>query len=196
MLNKIRTLKDNLVRLETVNNERIESYNHKTAELNNLFDLREDIRIEYSTAQFVSKALAQYYKSAREDNLINLGNRIGDFMTSMTGTPFEVEFLITRNGNYDYLSTSINGMTPKQLSSGERQVFSIAMVVECVSNGVLILDETINSLDPITLENMLEYLKEVSEHKQVFLIELDDNIDIPYNFIAKNNTIIRGNTVE
>lgn len=196
MLNKIRTLKDNLVRLETVNNERIESYNHKTAELNNLFDLREDIRIEYSTAQFVSKALAQYYKNAREDNLINLGNRIGDFMTSMTGTPFEVEFLITRNGNYDYLSTSINGMTPKQLSSGERQVFSIAMVVECVSNGVLILDETINSLDPITLENMLEYLKEVSEHKQVFLIELDDNIDIPYNFIAKNNTIIRGNTVE
>ena len=196
MLDKIERVQKQLEYLKAVNDERIENYNKKTIELNNLMEKREELRDKYRLLKFILKSSAEYYKYAREGNLKNLGERVGQFMGQVLGKDkYQVDLGIRRQGNYDYLDVWINGLTPKALSGGEKQVFSLAMVCECTSNGVIVLDETINSLDPYALEKALEYLENVAQEKQIFLIELDDNLDVPYDYIAKDNTIVRGNIV-
>lgn len=196
MLAKIKALKKDLDRFDNVNTERLRQKTLKDTELNELYNKRDAIREDIETLKFIVRSSAEYYTAARKKNLESLEKSVGEFMTSVLGREYNVQLGIKRSGNYDYLDINVNGLEPKDLSGGEKQVFSLSMVSECTTNGVLILDETINSLDPHALEKIVYYLEKIGEDKQVFIIELDDNLEIPYTYIVEGNTIQRGNLYE
>lgn len=196
MLTKIRELKRNLDKVDSVNTERMRQKTLKDTELNELYNKRDDLRLDIETLKFIVRSSAEYYTDARKKNLETLEKSVGEFMTSVLEREYDVKLGIKRNGNYDYLDISVNGLEPKDLSGGEKQVFSLSMVSECSTSGVLVLDETINSLDPHALEKIVYYLEKIGEDKQVFIIELDDNLEIPHTYIVEGNTIQRGNLYE
>lgn len=193
MLAKIEALKKRLDTVDTVNKERLRVKAIKDNEINEMYKLREKIREDLNTLRFVVRSSAEYYTIARKRNLESLEKSVEEFMSSVLEKPYEVKLGIRRSGNYDYLDINVNGLEPKDLSGGEKQVFSLAMVSECASNGVLMLDETINSLDPYALSKIVYYLEKISEDRQVFLVELNDHLPIPYTYIVQNGTIQRGN---
>lgn len=190
MKSRCDSLKTRLNQIEIVNNERVKRYNELKSKAMEIEERVERNKNQYTILEFIRRTSAEFYRVARESNLKALGDRIGEFMTNvLSANTYEVELKIGQRGNFDYLDARVNGLEPKHLSGGEKQVFSLAMVAECSSNGVLVLDETINSLDPIALDTILEYLIDIGNDKQVFMVELDDNLDLPYTFISEDNTV-------
>ena len=194
MLAKVKELKKKMERVDNINRERLRLKSIKDNELNDLYTKREKIRDRIETVRFIVRSSSDYYKTAREENLTALKQYVGEFMTTLLNKEYEVDLRIERKGNYDYLEGSVNGQIPKELSGGEQQAYSLAMVSGCTTNGVLVLDETLNSFDPYALERILEYLDKMSIDTQIFLIELNGYLDIPYTFIAQDNTILRGDS--
>lgn len=178
MLDKITYLKSKLSKIEVINEERQNRVNELNSLLDSYFAELEKIKEEYKIVKFTLKELGNYYKKARDSNLISLGTNQGEFMTELLNRPFEVSMEVRNNGKYDYLDIFVNGTTPKRLSGGEKQVLSVSLTLECVGNNVVILDETLNSLDPVTLQGMIDYLKQESKDKQIIVIELDKDLFI------------------
>lgn len=191
MLAKIESLRKRAEKIDYTNRERIRVKIEKESYLNELYSRREKFREEIETARFITRTSAEYYKSSREENLKGLGKIISEFMENILEKEYEVKLGIKRNGNYDYLDIIVNGLEPKDLSDGEKQAFSLAMISECVGNGILVLDETTNSLDPVALKNAVYYLNKMSDNKQVFIIELDENFEIPCTFTVKDGNITK-----
>lgn len=191
MFDKIDKLKRNLDKLKGINIERLSRKEIIDNQTKKLLKERETLREALTIAEFTQKSISQYYKLAREGNLERLGQVVGEFMSSIMKNDYEVELYIRTSGKHEYLEALINGVRPIDLSGGEKQLFSLAMVAECSTNNVLVLDETINSLDPYALEKVKEYLEEIAETKQLVLVELDDNLEIPYTYIAEDNTLKR-----
>ena len=191
MFDKIDLLRRNLDKLKGVNSEKLNQKAKIDAQTTKIMKEREHIRGQVEIAEFTLKSVSQYYKAARESNLEKLGEVVGEFMSSIMKNDYVVELYIRTSGKYEYLEALINGVRPTDLSGGEKQLFSLAMVSECTTNDVLILDETINSLDPYALEKVKDYLEEIAETKQLILVELDDNLEIPYTYIAEDNQLKR-----
>jgi ABC-type multidrug transport system ATPase subunit len=191
MLTKIEDLKKRIERIDYVNRERLRVKCDKDNYLLNLYKKRESLRRELEVSRFIIKSSAEYYKLTREENLSGLGEIVGEFMENVLDKKYEVKLGIKSSGNYDYLDAKINGLEPRYLSGGESQAYSLAMISESMGNGILVLDETTNSLDPIALNNVLSYLNKMSEDKQIFIIELDENFGIPCKFIVENGNITK-----
>lgn len=194
MSTQIEDIRRRLEKINNINSERLRVKALKDNELNDLYNLRDKYRQEIETVRFVVEKSAEYYKDAREENLKGLEAIVGDFMSNVLDKEYEVSLKIKRSGNYDYLDVTVNGLEPKDLSGGETQVYSLAMISECVGNNILVLDETINSLDPIAQKKIIYYLEKLAETKQVIIVELDDNLEIPYTYWVENNSIFKEDT--
>lgn len=184
-------LKKSLQVLKEVNQSKINDYNFQ---LNRLEEVERDLekfKEEYNWNEFLIRTLSDYYKMARSSNLKDLGVNIGRAMTYILNKPYQVKLDIKKRGVHDYLEILVNNTPAVNLSGGEKQVLSVLLVVECVTNPVVILDETINSLDPITRETVVEYLQQVSSSHQIFLIELADDLDIDYSYIVEEGGVIK-----
>lgn len=195
MLANLKQIKREFEDIRTVNVERIKRKERIQERVNSLEQTIQKYKEEIELFKFINRSASDFYRISREENLTHLAQKIGEFMSNVLANDYIVELGIKRRGDFDYLEAFINGLEPRDLSGGEKQVYSLAMVAECSTNGVLMLDETINSLDPIALDTILEYLKEMGETRQIFLIELDDNLDIPYSYISENNTLIERGTL-
>lgn len=178
------SLKEKVTKLKIINNEKILEKQRKEKRINSLYQELDRLNYNYESTEFTARTLAEYYKLARESNLNELGIIIGETMEEILGKSYDVGITIKKIGQYDYLDINVNGVSPQDLSGGEKQVLSLLLVAECVTNEVLILDETINSLDPFTQVTVLRYLEDLSKNYQIVIIELDDNLDMDYNFIV------------
>lgn len=190
MSNSIELL-ERLKRLSIINEERMEQHKIKKQNIEGIDSRLKELRYRYQTVKFTAEKLSEYYIQERDKNLENLSKLVGDLMTNILQKPYEVKLKVVRRGNYDYLEKTINGIEPEYLSGGEKQAFSLAMITETITNGILILDETINSIHSDLLENVVEYLDIVARDKQVILIELDSYLNIIVKLLAENNTIRR-----
>ena len=188
MLIELSTL-ERLKNIKIKNEIKIKEKNRLRNRLDSLYTELENLKDKYEDLSFLSTSLSEYYKIARESNLSELSKIVGETMTYILGKPYDVDINIKKQGQYDYLDINVNGVPQKDLSGGEKQVLSLLLVAESVTNEVLILDETINSLDPYTQETVLTYLKDLSEDYQIIMIELDDNLNIQYDYIVEEGGV-------
>ena len=173
-----------LKEIKIKNQVKIEEKTKLSERLTSLYQELDYLKNKYENLNFLSTSLSEYYKEARENNLKELSKVIGDTMSYILGKTYDVNISIKKQGQYDYLDINVNGVPQKDLSGGEKQVLSLLLVAESVTDEVLILDETINSLDPFTQETILTYLNDLSETYQIIMIELDDNLNIQYDYIV------------
>lgn len=175
---------ERLKRIKAYNDVKLLERKELRERLELLYNELEHLRGRFTDLEFMSRTLSEYYKEGREGNLKELSLLVSDAMTYILGKPYQVEITILKHGQYDYLDIKANGVPKKDLSGGEKQVLSLLLVSESVTNKTLILDETINSLDPFTQETVLNYLDSISQTYQIIMIELDDNLGIEYDFIV------------